>query len=103
MINLKDYLRGDEVFYTEAFQKAIADASASKQTLFIPVGEYLLGTVELKSNVSIVFEDGAKLIGSKNLEDFYEDKLMFEPCYQDLSHSSYTKSLFYGTNIENVS
>ena len=103
MINLKDYLRGDEVFYTEAFQKAIDDASASKQTLFIPVGEYLLGTVELKSNVSIIFEDGAKLIGSKNLEDFYEDKLMSEPCYQDLSHSSYTKSLFYGTNIENVS
>lgn len=103
MINLKDYLTGNEVFYTEAFQKAIDDASASKQTLFVPVGEYLLGTVELKSNLSIVFEDGARLIGSKNLEDFYEDKLLSEPCYQDLSHSSYSKSLFYGSNIENVS
>lgn len=103
MINLKDYIIGDEVFYTQAFQKAIDDASRLKQTLFVPVGEYLLGTVELKSNVSIIFEDGTVLLGSKNLDDFYEDQILFEPCYQDLSHSSYSKSLFYGSNIENVS
>ena len=103
MINLKDYIVGNEVFYTDAFQKAIDDASRLKQTLFVPVGEYLLGTVELKSNVSINFEDGTILLGSKNLDDYYEDQILFEPCYQDLSHSSYSKSLFYGSDIENVS
>ena len=102
MINFKDYISGYEVLYTEAFQKAVDDASRLKQTLFVPVGEYLLGTVELKSNVTIIFEDGTRLLGSKNLEDFYPDNILFEPCYQDLSHSSYSKSLFYGSNIENV-
>ena len=102
MINLRDFLSGKEVFYTEAFQKAIDCASETKQTLFVPVGEYLLGTVELKSNVTIQFEDGTKLLGSKDIDDFAEDNILSEPCYQDLSHSSYSKSMFYASNVENV-
>ena len=78
MINFKDYINGNEVLYTEAFQKAVDDASRLKQTLFVPVGEYLLGTVELKSNVTIIFEDGTRLLGSKNLEDFYPDNILFD-------------------------
>lgn len=102
MINLKDFLVGDEVFYTNAFQKAIDYASETNQTLFVPFGEYLLGTVELKSNVTIQFEDGTKLLGSKDINDFAEDKILSEPCYQDLSHSSYSKSMFYASNVKNV-
>ncbi|MBO7214753.1 MAG: right-handed parallel beta-helix repeat-containing protein [Clostridia bacterium] len=103
MINLKDFLTGNEVLHTEAFQKAVDTASASKQTLFVPVGTYLLGTVELKSDTSILFEDGAVLLGSKNLDDFYADEFLTSPLYQDVSHSSYTKSLFYATDVKNIS
>ncbi len=102
MINLKDYIVGNEVLYTEVFQKAVDDASRLNQTLFVPVGEYLLGTVELKSNVTILFEDGTRLLGSKNMSDFYDDNILSTPTYQDLSHSSYSKTLFYGSDIENV-
>ena len=102
MINLKDFLSGKEVFYTEAFQKAIDYASTTNQTLYVPFGEYLLGTVELKSNLSIQFEDGTRLIGSKDIDDFAEDKILSEPCYQDISHSSYSKSMFYASNVQNV-
>ena len=71
MINLKDFLKGDEVLFTEAFQKAVDTASKTKETLFVPVGTYLLGTVELRNDTSILFEDGAVLLGSKNLLDDY--------------------------------
>ncbi len=103
MINLKDFLKGDEVLFTEAFQKAVDTASQTKETLFVPVGTYLLGTVELKNDTSILFEDDAVLLGSKNLDDYYADEFLTEPRYQDVSHSSYTKSLFYATDVKNIS
>ena len=103
MINLKDFIKGDEVLFTEAFQKAVDTASAKKETLFVPVGTYLLGTVELRNDTSILFEDGAVLLGSTNLDDFYADEFLTEPRYQDVSHSSYTKSLFYATDVKNIS
>lgn len=102
MINLKDFIKGDEVLFTKTFQEAIDFASAKKETLFIPSGEYLLGTVELRNDTSILFEDGVKLLGSKNLDDFYADEFLTEPRYQDVSHSSYTKSMFYATDVKNI-
>lgn len=103
MLNLKDFLTGNEVLYTEAFQKAVDTASAKKETLFVPVGRYLLGTVELRNDTSILFEDGATLLGSTNLDDFYPDNFLSEPRYQDVSHSSYAKSLFYASDVKNIS
>ncbi|MBR3803774.1 MAG: right-handed parallel beta-helix repeat-containing protein [Clostridia bacterium] len=103
MLNLKDFLTGDEVLYTEAFQKAVDTASAKKETLFVPVGTYLLGTVELRNDTSILFEDGATLLGSTNLDDFSPDNFLSEPRYQDVSHSSYAKSLFYASDVKNIS
>jgi polygalacturonase len=103
MLNLKDFLTGNEVLYTEAFQKAVDTASAKKETLFVPVGTYLLGTVELRNDTSILFEDGATLLGSTNLDDFYPDNFLSEPRYQDVSHSSYAKSLFYASDVKNIS
>lgn len=102
MINLKDFIIGNETLYTVPFQKAVDFASRKKEPLFVPVGEYLLGTVELKDDVTIIFEDGVKLLGSKNLDDFYDDEFLSMPRYQDVSHSSYTKALFYGSDIKNV-
>ncbi len=102
MINLKDFIKGDEILFTKTFQEAVDFASAKKQTLFIPSGEYLLGTVELKNDTSILFEDGVKLLGSKNLDDFYADEFLTEPRYQDVSHSSYTKSMFYASDVKNI-
>lgn len=102
MINLKDFIKGDEVLFTKTFQEAVDFASAKKETLFVPSGEYLLGTVELRNDTSILFEDGVKIFGSKNLDDYYADEFLTEPRYQDVSHSSYTKSLFYATDVKNV-
>ena len=72
---------------TSAIQEAInAAESAGGGTIYFPVGEYLSGTIILKSNVSLLFETGARLIGSKNLDDYTGEK----------------KSFILGNELENV-
>ena len=103
MISLEKFIKGNEVLFTETFQEAVDYASSKKEPLFIPCGEYVLGTVELKSNTTIIFEDGVTLLGSTDLDDFYADDFLTpEPRYQDVSHSSYTKAMFYASNAENI-
>ena len=103
MINLKDFIIGNETLHTKAFQEGVNAASISREPLFVPSGTYTLGTVELKSNTTIIFEDGATLLGSLDLDDFYADDFLTPaPRYQDVSHSSYTKAMFYASNAENV-
>ncbi|MFV0502614.1 MAG: glycoside hydrolase family 28 protein [Lachnospirales bacterium] len=36
----------------------------------VPAGEYIIGTIELKSNITLYLENGAILKGSDNIEDF---------------------------------
>ncbi len=103
MISLKDFIRGTETLYSQAFQEAVNLASCKREPLFVPAGTYTLGSVELKSNTTIIFEDGVTLLGSLNLDDFFEDDFLTPaPRYQDVSHSSYTKAMFYASNAENI-
>ncbi|MEM9895241.1 MAG: glycosyl hydrolase family 28 protein [Bacteroidota bacterium] len=70
-----------------SIQKAI-DAAEDRGggTVCFPPGVYLSGTIYLKSNVSVLFESGAKLVGSKNLDDYNGEK----------------KSYIQGQNLQNV-
>ncbi len=102
MVNLKDFIKGDEVLYTKAFQDAI-DYCYEKggEPLYVPFGVYTLGSVSLKDNTTIIFEDGVKILGSTNILDFFDEEPILNK-YQDLSHSSYTRSMFYAKNVKNV-
>lgn len=102
MVNLKDFIIGNETLYTTAFQEAV-DYCYNKggEPLFIPFGTYTLGTVILRDNTTLIFEDGAKILGSKNIDDFLVDDTPLN-AYQDMSHSSYTRSLFYAKNAKNI-
>lgn len=102
MVNLKDFIKGNEVMHTQAFQQAV-DYCYEKggEPLFIPIGTYTLGTVVLKDNTTLIFEDGAKILGSKDIDDFFVDDTPLND-YQDMSHSSYTRSLFYAKNAKNI-
>jgi polygalacturonase len=61
---------------TSAIQKAIDDCfSAGGGTIYFPAGVYVSGTIQLKSNVTIYLENGAKLLGSTNLKDYYLDSV----------------------------
>lgn len=68
MQNVKDFgAVGDgKMLDTEAIQRAI-DAGG---TVYIPDGEYVTGTLYLKSNGGLYLSSGAKLVASHNREDY---------------------------------
>ncbi len=80
---------------TLSIQKAIDEANRTGGgTVYFPPGNYLSGTLFLKSNVTLYFEAGATLWGSPKKEDY---------------HGVSTKGpdlgdgyLLYGRNLENV-
>ena len=106
MYDIRDYgAVGDGVKLDScAIQKAIdACAENGGGTVFIPAGKYLCGTIHMRSYIHILFEKGAIVYGSKNLEDF--DPFEENPAnneYQDISHSYFHRSLFYGEFVEDI-
>ncbi len=56
---------------TLAFQKALDTcATVGGGEVLVPAGEYLIGSVELKSNTTLRLEKDAHLIGSPDLDDY---------------------------------
>ena len=56
---------------TAAFQKAInACAAANGGEVVVPAGDYLVGSIELKSFTTLRLEKGAHLLGSPDLDDY---------------------------------
>lgn len=107
MFNILDFgAKADGVsLSTKAIQKAVdACHKCGGGTVFIPAGgAFVCGTVHLRDNIHVMFENGAILYGSKNLEDF--DPIEKITCleFQDRSHSFFRQSLFYAENCDNIS
>src|SRR4030042_6133962 len=67
VFDVRDYgAAGDgETLDTPAIQKAIdACATAGGGQVLLPPGKYLSGTVHLKSNVTLLLEAGARVMGN---------------------------------------
>ena len=61
---------------TVAVQKAIDSCSeAGGGVVRIPAGRFVIGTVQIKSNVTLSFDHGANLLGSQDMKDYPIDKL----------------------------
>ncbi|MDF7800161.1 glycoside hydrolase family 28 protein [Pontiellaceae bacterium B1224] len=78
IFNVKDYgAIGDGVaMNTKALQAAIdACTEAGGGTVWMPSGEYVAGTLQLKSNVTLSLDHGAFLLGSQVHADYPIDKL----------------------------
>lgn len=69
--NITDYgaVPDKKTVCTKAIQKAV-DLCGKGGTVYIPKGEYISGAVFLKSDMTLFLEEGARLIGSGNIEDF---------------------------------
>jgi polygalacturonase len=64
---------------TAAFQKAInVCAAANGGEVVVPAGNYLIGSIELKSYTTLRLEKGAHLIGSPDLDDYPVMKVRWE-------------------------
>ncbi len=71
--------------------------------IVFPKGEYVLGTIFLKSNVHIVLEKDALIFGSENFSDFAPQETVDYPLYQDHSHSYFNCALLVGLGCDNIS
>ena len=78
IFNIRSYgAVGDgEALETESVQKTIdACHEAGGGVVWIPAGRFVIGTVQVKSNVTLSLDHGAELLGSQNQADYPTDKL----------------------------
>ena len=62
---------GDGVtFDTEAIQAAIDDCALTGGRVSLPTGQWLTGTLELRSNIELHLSGGAVLLGSTSFDDY---------------------------------
>jgi len=106
--NVKFYgARGDgTAVESDTINKAIEAASnAGGGTVYFPPGNYLTGSIRLKSNICLFLDQGATIIAAPvSKENGYDDE---EPGsdnkFQDYGHSHWHNSLIWGEDICDVS
>ena len=85
---------------TKALQAAInACAASGGGAVYFPPGKYLSGTIFLKSNISLVLETAAVLLGSANQADYPS----VQPGLRSYTDVYVHQSLLYGENLDRVS
>jgi polygalacturonase len=104
--NVKDFgAKGDGVaINSDAINKAI-DAAASEGggTVYFPAGNYLSGSIHLKSNICLYIDQGATLIASSDSAEFDKPEKSVNDVYQDYGHSHWHNSFIWGEHLHDVS
>ena len=87
-----------------AIDKAItAAANAGGGTVLVPAGTYLSGSIHLKSNIHLVIDAGATILGApQNMNAYDETEPYTLGGYQDGGHCFFHNSLIWGENLTNV-
>ena len=103
LFNVRDHgAQGDgRTLDTPALQKAI-DTAASQGggTVVFPAGRYLSGTLHLRDNLTLVWEAGARLVGTTNL-DLYAAPT--PPAYMpEAKWGKWHRGLLVGQGVTNV-
>lgn len=80
---------------TAAFQAAI-DACTNERggTVLVPAGHFVVGTIELKSNVTLRLATGARILGSTDIDDYRSRGAT--------PGSSFGRALLYAADAENI-
>jgi len=88
-----------------AINKAIeTTAAAGGGTIVVPAGTYLCGSIHLKSNIHLIIDAGATILGAPQELNAYDETepWSYNP-YQDGGHCYFHNSLIWGENLTNVS
>jgi len=100
--------KGDgETINTEAINRAIdAAVKHGGGTVFFPAGNYLSYSIHLQNNICLHLDQGAVLIGAKEVNgigyDEPESNMPYEK-YQDFGHNHWKNSLIWGIGLHHVS
>jgi hypothetical protein len=89
---------------TEAIQKAINQTAVKGGRVIIPQGEFLSGTIYLKSNVTLYIERSGMLKGSPNLKDYPENTPSVKGMkpHRAFWKSMPSKALVYADSVQNI-
>jgi len=87
-----------------AINKAIsASAAAGGGTVLLPAGTYLSGSIHLQSNIHLLIDAGATILGApQNLNAYDETEPFPSGAFQDGGHCYFHNSLIWGENLTNV-
>jgi polygalacturonase len=88
-----------------AISAAIAACSkAGGGTVLVPPGTYLCGSIRLASNINLLIDPGATILGAPQDMKAYDPEEIFDggPA-QDEGHTYFHNSLIWGENLTNVS
>ena len=103
VIDVRDHgATGDGVALDTAFiQRAVDDcALAGGGQVRFPPGTFLSGTIRLKSRVTLLFEAGARLVGTTNLDAYqHPEPPAFLP---EAKWGKWHRALLLGENVEDV-
>src|SRR6185312_5411154 len=93
---LKFGAKGDGVALdSPAINKAIEAAAAQGGgTVLVPAGTYLSGSIRMKSNIHLVIDAGARILGAPQNMNAYDEEEEFTaaPAYQDGGHTYFHNS-----------
>ncbi len=106
--NVKNYgAKGDgKNMDSPGINKAIdAAAIAGGGTVYLPAGNYLSGSIHLKSNIALLIDQGATIIAAEPGAGVPYDypEITENDIYQDFGHSHWHNSLIWGEKLENIS
>lgn len=114
MVNVRNYgAKGNGRHNdTKAINKAISVAK-NGDVVMIPSGRYLTGTIHLKSDITLMIDEEAVLIGSENLDEYDSYVPQRDMSRYDTGEGTanvnlstdrrWTKSLILGVGVSNVS
>jgi polygalacturonase len=87
----------------DSINRAIeAAAAAGGGTVFFPAGTYLTGSIHLRSNITLQFEPGSRIVASSDPATYDSAEPNQWDKFQDRGHSHFHDSLIWGENLENV-
>jgi polygalacturonase len=107
--SVKDYgAKGDgQKLDTKNINAAIdAAAATGGGTVYFPAGNYLTGSIHLKSNITLYIDKAAVIIAAPKEDSTEYDKI--EPVsadkmkYTDLGHNRFHNSLIWGENLHDI-
>ncbi|HVS94366.1 MAG TPA: glycoside hydrolase family 28 protein [Mucilaginibacter sp.] len=108
VFNVKSFgAKGDgQTSDTRAINRAIDSAAANGGgRVYFPAGDYLSGSIHLRSNISLYLEQGATLIATdRNPASEYDPaEQTVNMVYQDYGHSHFHDAFIWGENLHDVS
>lgn len=85
----------------KAIDAAAADGGG---TVYLPAGNYLSGSIHLKSNITLMIDQGATLIAAHPGPDvpYDEPEISDSDTFQDFGHSHFQNSLIWGEKLEHI-